>query len=85
MAATVSAGQGSPRGADAGSVLDLLETVTEGCSSHQLFAERKNCYAYTFDDVIVLPGHMNFGIGEGQSVVPLVCNSAPFYYFFVMV
>lgn len=46
--------------------INLLESVTEGCSSHQLFGEKKTCYAYTFDDVIVLPGHMNFDVEDGM-------------------
>jgi hypothetical protein len=69
MAATV---------ASVDTAVSLLESVTEGYSSRQLFEEKRNCYAYTFDDIIVLPGHINFGIDEGNvsscCCVHGVCN-----------
>ena len=48
--------------------VNLLEEVTDGYSAQQLFVDRKNCYAYTYDDIIILPGHINFGIDEGKIV-----------------
>lgn len=39
---------------------DFLKTSGDGYSAKEMFGERRNCYAYTFDDVIVMPGHMNF-------------------------
>ena len=39
---------------------DFLVASGDGYTAKQMFGERRNCYAYTFDDVIVMPGHMNF-------------------------
>lgn len=44
--------------------LHLIEGTTEGYTSEQIFGQRQNCYAYTYDDIITLPGHINFGIEE---------------------
>jgi hypothetical protein len=83
MAATV---------ASVDTAVSLLVAVTEGFSSRQrivvsfsggytrrqLFVDMCFCYAYTFDDIIVLPGHINFGIDEGNvsscCCVHGVCN-----------
>ena len=37
---------------------DFLMSSGDGYTAKQMFGERRNCYAYTFDDVIVMPGHM---------------------------
>ena len=31
----------------------------DGYTSSRIFVEKKNCLAYTFDDIIVMPGHVN--------------------------
>ena len=52
--------------ADVQAAIDLLESVSEGYTSKQLFEERRNCYAYTYDDIIIMPGHNNFGVNDGK-------------------
>ena len=36
-----------------------LSTVGDGFTGENIFLEKSNCHAYTFDDVIVLPGHVS--------------------------
>ena len=43
---------------------DFLLASGDGYSAKEMFGERRNCYAYTFDDVIVMPGHMNFKVED---------------------
>lgn len=33
-------------------------------TANQLFVKNPACIAYTYDDVIVMPGHMSFGLGD---------------------
>lgn len=37
---------------------DLCESG-DGYTSKQLFGERRTCYAYTYDDIILMPGHIH--------------------------
>lgn len=39
---------------------DYLVGSGDGYSAKQMFGEKRNCYAFTFDDVIIMPGHMGF-------------------------
>lgn len=36
----------------------------DGYSALELFGKKKSCYAYTYDDVIILPGHINASYQE---------------------
>ncbi len=58
--------------------LHLIEGTTEGYTSEQIFGQRQNCYAYTYDDIITLPGHINFGIEEGTLSYLFYFYSYPF-------
>jgi IMP dehydrogenase len=42
-----------------------LDCVGEGFTSQQLFIDKKGCHAFTYDDVIILPGHVD---GEVRDV-----------------
>jgi IMP dehydrogenase len=42
----------------------LLDGVGDGFTSTQLFIEKKNCHAYTFDDVIIMPGYIDFDASD---------------------
>lgn len=36
-----------------------LSSFSDGYTGEQIFVEKLNCNAYTFDDVIIMPGHMS--------------------------
>ena len=42
----------------------FLEGSGDGYSSKQMFGEQKSCYAFTFDDVILMPGHIDFNASD---------------------
>jgi IMP dehydrogenase len=42
----------------------LLDGVGDGFTQTQLFVEKKNCHAYTFDDVIIMPGFIDFDAAD---------------------
>ena len=39
----------------------LLSGSGDGYTAKQLFGEKRSCHAYTYDDIILMPGHVNFG------------------------
>lgn len=43
---------------------DFLISSGDGYTAKQMFGEKRNCYAFTFDDVIVMPGHMSFKVED---------------------
>jgi hypothetical protein len=43
---------------------DALSTDEDGYSAKDIFQGGHGCTGYTYDDVIVLPGHINFGVEE---------------------
>ncbi len=42
----------------------LLDGLANGYTSEELFVEKRNFYAYTYDDIIIMPGHVNFDADE---------------------
>lgn len=40
----------------------------DGYSANEIFHSKKNCYAYTYDDIILLPGHIQSAISESSSL-----------------
>lgn len=59
---------------------DFLMTSGDGYTAKQMFGERRNCYAYTFDDVIVMPGHMKFPaehVSLETNITKKICLKVP--------
>lgn len=51
--------------ANEGSSEDVAVYGGDGYTAQELFgSKRKSCYAYTYDDVIILPGHVPSDIGD---------------------
>ena len=38
---------------------DLYIPGGDGYSAERLFRNRKSCYAFTYDDIIIMPGHIS--------------------------
>ena len=36
-----------------------VDYISDGFTGERIFLEQKNCQAYTFDDIIIMPGHIN--------------------------
>jgi len=44
----------------------------DGFSAQELFgSQRKSCYAYTYDDIILLPGHIDVSLSEVSLAIQL--------------
>jgi IMP dehydrogenase len=43
-----------------------ISHFSDGYTSGKIFLDKKNCQAYTFDDIIVMPGHVH---SENHEVV----------------
>jgi IMP dehydrogenase len=43
---------------------DFLAGSGDGYTAQQLFGERKSCHAFTYDDIILMPGHIDFNAGD---------------------
>lgn len=52
----------SPTSADIESEMaKLVDSSGDGYTALQIFGAKRSCYAYTYDDVIVMPGHNDIG------------------------
>lgn len=43
---------------------ETLESGAQGFTAQQVFVKNPACVAYTYDDVIMMPGHIYFGLNE---------------------
>lgn len=43
---------------------ETLNSGAVGFTASQIFIKNPSCVAYTYDDVIMMPGHMNFGLED---------------------
>jgi len=43
---------------------ETLNSGAEGFTASQIFVKNPGCVAYTYDDLIVMPGHINFGLQD---------------------
>mmetsp|Transcript_17715 Transcript_17715/g.43222 ORF Transcript_17715/g.43222 Transcript_17715/m.43222 type:complete len:533 (-) Transcript_17715:234-1832(-) len=43
---------------------ETLNSGAMGFTATEVFVRNKSCVAYTYDDLIVMPGHINFPVGE---------------------
>jgi len=43
---------------------ETLNSGGEGFSASQVFVKNMACVGMTYDDLIVMPGHINFGVGD---------------------
>ena len=59
--------------------MNLLTLCTATCScgsftASQLFIKNPSCVAYTYDDIIMMPGHINFGLNDVDISTKLTKN-----------
>jgi len=60
---------------------ETLNSGAEGFTASQVFVKNPGCVAYTYDDLIVMPGHIHFGVGDVDISSQLTKNiklNAPF-------
>ncbi|CAB9518758.1 Inosine-5'-monophosphate dehydrogenase [Seminavis robusta] len=43
---------------------ETLNSGAEGFTASQVFVKNPACVAYTYDDLIMMPGHIHFGVGD---------------------
>mmetsp|Transcript_9150 Transcript_9150/g.12984 ORF Transcript_9150/g.12984 Transcript_9150/m.12984 type:complete len:525 (+) Transcript_9150:50-1624(+) len=53
---------------------ETLESGACGFTATQVFVKNKACVAYTYDDVIMMPGHMSFGVNDVDISTKLTRN-----------
>ena len=39
--------------------VSVIESFCDGYSGDKIFIDKSNCAAYTFDDIIIMPGHVS--------------------------
>lgn len=60
---------------------ETLNSGAEGFTASQVFVKNTACIAYSYDDLIVMPGHIHFGVGDVDISSNLTKNirlNAPF-------
>ncbi|KAK1748875.1 inosine-5'-monophosphate dehydrogenase [Skeletonema marinoi] len=60
---------------------ETLNSGAVGFTASQLFIKNPACVAYTYDDVIMMPGHINFGLNEvdiSTNLTKKIALKAPF-------
>eukprot|EP00538_Stauroneis_constricta_P000614 CAMPEP_0119570178 /NCGR_PEP_ID=MMETSP1352-20130426/43482_1 /TAXON_ID=265584 /ORGANISM="Stauroneis constricta, Strain CCMP1120" /LENGTH=529 /DNA_ID=CAMNT_0007619843 /DNA_START=209 /DNA_END=1798 /DNA_ORIENTATION=+ len=53
---------------------ETLNSGAEGFTATEVFVKNKSCVAYTYDDIIVMPGHIGFGLGDVDIASQLTKN-----------
>eukprot|EP00525_Craspedostauros_australis_P009329 CAMPEP_0198130722 /NCGR_PEP_ID=MMETSP1442-20131203/54560_1 /TAXON_ID= /ORGANISM="Craspedostauros australis, Strain CCMP3328" /LENGTH=531 /DNA_ID=CAMNT_0043791399 /DNA_START=66 /DNA_END=1661 /DNA_ORIENTATION=- len=53
---------------------ETLNSGAEGFTATQVFVKNSACVAYTYDDIIVMPGHIGFGLGDVEISSKLTKN-----------
>ena len=60
---------------------ETLNSGAEGYTPSQIFVKNPACVAYTYDDLIMMPGHIGFGLDEidiSSNITKNIRLNAPF-------